>query len=290
MNRASVIALGVAAAAVLAAASSLFIVEQPEQALVVRLGAFRATVESPGLHVKAPFIDSVVYYDKRLLGMESPDEQIILGDQKRLVVDTYTRFRIADPLRFFQTVRTEANARSQMTQIVQSAMRRVLGTVTLPSILSADRDNIMRQIQQDVSDEAKSYGVQVVDVRIRRADLPEETSQAIYARMRSERERQAKQLRAQGYEWGQEIRARADRDRTVILAEAQRQAQILHGEGDAEANRIYAAAFTQDPQFFALYRSLQAYKAALGEGTTLVLSPDSDFFRYFSGGPNGGRR
>ncbi len=290
MNRASVIALGVAAAAVLAAASSLFIVEQPEQALVVRLGAFRAAVESPGLHVKAPFIDSVVYYDKRLLGMESPDEQIILGDQKRLVVDTYTRFRIADPLRFFQTVRTEANARSQMTQIVQSAMRRVLGTVTLPSILSADRDNIMRQIQQDVSDEAKSYGVQVVDVRIRRADLPEETSQAIYARMRSERERQAKQLRAQGYEWGQEIRARADRDRTVILAEAQRQAQILHGEGDAEANRIYAAAFTQDPQFFALYRSLQAYKAALGEGTTLVLSPDSDFFRYFSGGPNGGRR
>ena len=281
------IPLAALAALVVVAASSLFIVEQPEQAIVVRLGAYRTTITSPGLHVKAPFIDTVVFYDKRLLGMESPDEQIILGDQKRVVVDTYTRYRITDPLRFFQSVRTDSNARSQLTQIVQSEMRRVMGTVMLPSILSEERDRIMQQILQDVREQAKPYGVSVADVRIRRADLPEETSQAIYDRMKSERERQAKELRAQGYEWGQQIRARADRERTVILAEAQRQAQGLRGEGDATASQAYAAAFNQDPKFFALYRSLEAYRAALGDGTTMVLSPDSEFFRYFSGGPEG---
>ncbi len=170
------IALAALVALVVVAASSLFIVEQPEQAIVLRLGAYRTTITSPGLHIKVPFIDTVAFYDKRLLGMESPDEQIILGDQKRVVVDTYTRYRITDPLRFFQSVRTEGNARSQLGQIVQSEMRRVMGTVMLPSILSAARDKIMQQILQDVSVQAKPYGITVADVRIRRADLPEETS------------------------------------------------------------------------------------------------------------------
>jgi len=280
---------GLAIVLMVGLSSALFIVGQTEQAIVLRFGAIQATDRDPGLHFKLPFVEDVVFFDKRLLALDSPDEQIILGDQKRVVVDTYTRYRIADPLQFYQAVRNETNARAQLTQYVSSAMRRVMGTVMLPSILSEERTHIMQQIQQDVSESVKSLGIAIVDVRIRRADLPEETSQAIYDRMKSERERQAKELRAQGYEWGQQIRARAERERTVILAEAQRQSQILRGEGDAQANRTYADAFNQDPQFFSLYRSLQAYRTALGEGTTtMVLSPDSDFFRYFGQGP--GRR
>ncbi len=280
-------ALGVVA--LVGLSSSAYIVNQAQQAIVLRFGAYRTTVTEPGLHFKQPFLENVVLYDRRLLALDSTDEQILLGDQKRVVVDTYTRYRIEDPLRFYQSVNNEANARAQLSQIVQSAMRRVMGTVMLPSILSEEHTGIMQQIQKDVSEAAKSLGVTVVDVRIRRADLPEETSQAIYDRMKSERLRQAAELRAQGYELGQQIRARADRERTVLLAEAQRQAQGSRGDGDAVANRTYAEAFSQDPQFFSLYRSLQAYKVALGEGTTMVLSPDSDFFRYFSAGPAAGR-
>ncbi len=289
MSRGLVISVVLAVAVLVLASSSLFIVNQAEQALVLRFGAHRATIKEPGLHVKLPFIEDVVFYDLRLLGLDPPDEQIILGDQKRIVVDTFTRYRISDPLKFYQSVRTETLARAQLAQIVSSAMRRVMGQVMLPSILSDERARIMQQIQQEVAERADSeLGIQVVDVRLRRADLPEETSQSIYDRMKSERERQAKEARAQGYEWGQQIRARADRERTVILAEAQRQAQIERGQGDAEANRIFADAFGKDPQFFALYRSLQAYRTALGDGnTTLVLSPDNEFLKAFGSGPKG---
>jgi membrane protease subunit HflC len=276
--------------ALLLAASSLFIVNQAEQALVLRFGAHRATIKDPGLHVKLPFIEDVVRYDNRLLALDPPDEQIILGDQKRIVVDTFTRYRIADPLKFYQAVRTEVQARAQMTQIVSSATRRVMGQVMLPAILSDERARIMEQIQQEVAERSlRELGIQVLDVRLRRADLPEETSQSIYDRMKSERERQAKEARAQGYEWSQQIRARADRERTVLLAEAQRQAQIERGQGDAEANRIFAEAFGKDPQFFTFYRSLQAYRHAMADsGTTLVLSPDNEFLKAFGNGP--GRR
>ena len=289
MNRALILSAALALAVLVLASSSLFIVNQAEQALVLRFGAHRATIKEPGLHVKLPFIEDVVRYDLRLLGLDPPDEQIILGDQKRIVVDTFTRYRIADPLKFYQSVRTETLARAQLAQIVSSAMRRVMGQVMLPSILSEERSKIMESIQQDVAERAlRELGIQVVDVRLRRADLPEETSQSIYDRMKSERERQAKEARAQGYEWSQQIRARADRERTVILAEAQRQAQIERGQGDAEANRIFGEAFGKDPQFFALYRSLQAYRHALGDGnTTLVLSPDNDFLKVFGSGPRG---
>jgi membrane protease subunit HflC len=288
MNRSLLIAAALAVVALVVAASSLFIVNQAEQALVLRFGAHRATIKEPGLHIKIPFIEDVVRYDLRLLALDPPDEQIILGDQKRIVVDTFTRYRIADPLKFYQAIRTETQARAQLSQIVSSAMRRVMGQIMLPSILSEERAKIMEQIQHEVAERAaRELGIQVVDVRLRRADLPEETSQAIYDRMKSERERQAKEARAQGYEWGQQIRARADRERTVILAEAQRQAQIERGQGDAEANRIFAEAFGKDPQFFTLYRSLQAYRHALGDGsnTTLVLSPDNEFLRAFGNGP-----
>lgn len=292
MNRPLLMGAGIIALALLIlAGSSLFIVNQAEQALVLRLGAHRATIKEPGLHVKWPFIEDVVRFDLRLLSLEPPAEEIILGDSKRVVVDTYARYRIADPLKFYQALRTEANARNQLTQVVSSALRQAMGQIMLPSLLSDERTKLMQDIQKEVAERAASYGIALADVRIRRADLPEETSQSIYDRMKSERERQAKELRAQGYEWGQQIRARADRERTVILAEATRSANVLRSQGDAESSRIFNEAYGRDPKFYDFYRSLEAYRKTLADGdTTLVLSPDSDFFRYFSGGPNQGRR
>jgi len=271
------------------ASSSLFIVHQGEQALVLRFGAVadpENPVKSPGLHIKKPFIEDVVRYDARLLDVDPPAEQVILSDQKRIVVDTYARFRISNPLLFYQAVRTEEGARARIREIVNNSLRQVLGNVSLPSVLSAEREQVMHEIQQQVSETAKSLGVTVVDVRIRRADLPPETSQAIYRRMESERQREAAEARAQGYERAQQIRASADRERTILLAEAQRQAQILRGQGDSEANKAYAEAFSADPAFFAFYRSLAAYHQALGDGnTTYVLTPDSDFFKFFHNAP-----
>ncbi len=273
----------------IAAWSSLFVVTQGEQALVLRFGAVAYPddpVVGPGLHLKKPFIEDVVRYDARLLDVDPPAEEVILADQKRIVVDTYTRFKIVDPLLFYQAVRTEEAARSRLREIVNNSARRVLGGVMLPSVLSAEREQIMHGILVQVEEAAKALGVEVVDVRLRRADLPQQTSQAIFNRMVSERQREAAEARAQGAERAQEIRAGAERERTVILAEAQRQAQILRGQGDADANKIYAEAFSADPQFFAFYRSLHAYKEALGEqNTTYLLSPDSDFFRYFAHAP-----
>lgn len=294
MNRVS---LGVAAIvglfALLMLSSSVFIVEQGEQALVLRFGAIADLdhpVQEPGLHFKKPFVENVVTYDARLLDLDPPAEQVILADQKRIVVDTYTRFRISDPLRFYQAVRTEEAARSRLREIVNSSARRVLGNAMLPSVLSAEREEIMHQIQKEVNEVGKELGVTVVDVRIRRADLPPETSEAIYNRMKSERQREAAEARAQGFERAQQIKAAAERERTVILAEAQRQSQILRGQGDAEANGIYAEAFKQDPQFFSFYRSLQAYRQSLHQSdTTWVLSPDSDYFKYLRSPPDHGK-
>lgn len=289
MNRTPLVILAaIGVVGLVVAMSSLFIVNQAEQALILRFGAHRATIQEPGLHVKLPFVEEVVRYDKRLLAVDPPAEQIILGDQKRIVVDTYTRYRITDPLKYYQAVRFEQRARDQLGKIVSSAMRRVMGQVMLPSLLSEDRTRIMQLILAEVSSQAAQLGVEVADVRIRRADLPDETSQSIYDRMKSERERQAKELRAQGFEWSQQIRARADRERTVMLAEAERQANGLRAEGDAEAARIYNDAYGRDPRFYDFYRSLESYRNTIGAGDTMVLSPDSEFFRYFNNGP--GRR
>lgn len=290
MNRT---ALGVAGIGLLAlliiASSSLFVVNQAEQALVLRFGAVadpENPIKGPGLHVKKPFIEDVVRYDTRLLDVDPPAEQVILADQKRIEVDTYARFRINNPLLFYQAVRTEEGARSRIREIVNNSLRQVLGNVSLPSVLSAEREQIMREIQQQVSEAAKPLGVTVADVRIRRADLPPETSQAIYRRMESERQREAAEARAQGYERAQQIRASADRERTILLAEAQRQAQILRGQGENEANKDYAEAFSADPAFFAFYRSISAYRQALADSnTSYVLSPDSDFFKFFHNAP-----
>ena len=266
------------------ATSSFFIVDQTEQALVLQLGEVRRVVREPGLWMKRPFIENVIDYDKRVLDFEPPPEELIVSDQKRLVADTYTRYRIVNPLLFYQTVGTEAGVRARLSALVTGSLRRVLGNVTLNDILSAKRAAIMLQIRDEVAAEAKPFGIEVVDVRLRRADLPEENSQAVFARMQSEREQQARQYRGEGAEAAQTVRATAERDRTVILAEAQRDGQRLRGEGDAQAVRIYADAFGQDKEFFVFYRSLQAYREALnGRDTSFVLAPEGNFFRFFDG-------
>ncbi len=270
------------------AMGSFFIVDQTEQALVLQLGQPRRVIREPGLWTKRPFIENVIIYDNRVLDFEPPHEEVIVSDQKRLVVDSYTRYRITNPLLFYQTVSSEAGVRSRLSALVSGSLRRVLGNVTLLDVLSEKRAAIMAQIRDEVGVQAKAFGIDVVDVRLRRADLPEENSQAIYARMQSEREQQARQYRGEGAEAAQNVRSNAERERTVILADAQREAQKVRGEGDAQAIRIYADAFGQDKDFFAFYRSLQAYRDALnGRDTSFVLTPDSGFFRFFGGWQGG---
>jgi len=277
--------------AVVFAYSAFFTVHQNEQALVLQFGEPLRVVREPGLKFKVPLFQNVVYFDRRVLDYDPPGEEVIAADKKRLVMDAYTRFRIVDPLRFYQTVGSENGVRDRLSAIANGVVRRVIGTVTLASILSGERAKIMDDISDQVNAEAKQFGIDVIDVRIRHADLPEANNQAIYARMQSERQREAKEYRAQGAEAAQRIRARADKDKVILLAEAQRQSQITRGEGDSDSIRIYADAFGKDPDFFAFYRSMQAYRQALGDGeTTLVLAPDSDFLRFFNdlsgkGGP-----
>ena len=268
------------------AMSSFFIVDQTEQALVLQFGDVRRVISTPGLQMKRPFLENVIDYDKRVLDFEPPHEEVIVADQKRLVADTYTRYRITAPLLFYQSVGTEEGVRARLSALVSGSLRRVLGNVTLNDILSEKRAAIMRQIRDEVAAEAKGFGIEVVDVRLRRADLPEENSQAIYARMQSEREQQARQYRGEGAEAAQSVRANAERERTVILAEAQRDSQRVKGDGDAQAVKLYADAFGQDKEFFAFYRSLQAYRDALnGRDTSFVLAPEGNFFRFFDGWP-----
>jgi modulator of FtsH protease HflC len=277
----------IAVAVVLVAAgilltNALFIVDQTEQALVLQFGQPMRVIRDPGLWVKRPFLEQVVLYDNRLLDFEPPQEEVIVSDQKRLVVDTYTRYRITDPLLFYQTANSEVAVRARLNAMVNGSLRRVLGNVTLSALLSQQRPAIMTQIRDEVRDQGKSFGIEVVDVRIRRADLPKENSEAIYARMVSERQQQAAQYRGEGSEAAQTVRANAERERTVILAEAQRDAQRVRGDGDAQSIKIYADAFGQDKDFFAFYRSMQAYRDALnGHSTSFVLTPDSGFFRFF---------
>ncbi|HWD59148.1 MAG TPA: protease modulator HflC [Stellaceae bacterium] len=264
--------------------SSLFIVDQTQSALVLQFGQPRREVREPGLWVKRPFVENVVVYDNRVLDFEPPPEEVIVSDQKRLVVDSYARYRIVNPLLFYQTVGTEDGVRARLSAIVNGSLRRVLGNITLSDILSVKRAGIMIQIRDEVADEAKNFGIKVVDVRLRRADLPEENSEAIYARMKSERQQQAAQYRGEGAEAAQTVRATAERERTVILADAQRDAQRVRGDGDAQSIQIYADAFGKDKAFFAFYRSLQAYRTALNnKDTSFVLAPDNSFFRFFNG-------
>lgn len=281
----------VAAAVVIVLLDSLFIVPQTQQAIVIQFGEPKRVIQSPGLCVKIPFIQRVILYDNRLLGLDPPAKEVLLSDKKRIVVDAFLRFKIVNPLLFYQALQTEEMAHSRLSDATVSSLRDVLGKYDMKTILSPKRTEIMAQIRDEVDSKAKAFGVEVVDVRIRRADLPEETSQAVYARMRSEREREAKEFRAQGQQMNQKIKAEADRDKVRIIAEAQKNAQVLRGQGDKEAARIWAKASKRDKDFYAFYRSLEAYKNSMqAEGTSLVISPDSEFFKFFGTLPAGVNR
>ena len=267
--------------------SSAFTVQQTEQSLVVRLGEPVRVVTEPGLNFKAPFIDSVIDIDKRILDLENPSQEVIASDQKRLVVDAFARYRIKDALRFYQRVGSIQAANLQLTTLLNSALRRVLGEVTFIQVVRDEREQLMGRIRDQLDREADGYGISVVDVRIRRADLPEQNSQAVYQRMQTERQREAAEFRAQGGQKALEIRSDANRQATVIIAEANSQAEQIRGEGDGERNRIFAEAYTKDPDFFAFYRSMSAYETGLkSPDTRFLLRPDSDFFRFF-GNPSG---
>ncbi|WP_198369527.1 protease modulator HflC [Roseomonas rosulenta] len=287
MNRTIALIAGLAVI-VVTAASTLFTVQQTQQVLITQFGQPIRVINEPGLHYKVPFIQSVITFDRRLLDFDAPGEEVILGDQRRLIVDSFTRYRITDPLRFYQTVgATEGGIRGRLNSIVSSSLRRVLGNEPLLSVLSTDRTRIMGEIRGQVNAEARQFGIEVIDVRIRRADLPEENTQAILSRMQSERERVAREARAEGAEIGQRVRAGAERERTVLIAEAQAQADVLRGQGEQEAIRIVAEAFSKDLDFFQFWRSMQAYREAFSEGNTrMVMTPESEFFRFFrdSGG------
>jgi membrane protease subunit HflC len=276
--------LGVVVIAIgILASSALFIVQQTQQAIVLRFGKPQNTVQDPGLNFKVPFIEEVVFYEKRVLDLDPPTERVILADQKRLDVDSYARFRIIDPLLFYQTTRLVSGVPGKLSPIINSSLRRVLGNNTLLDILSTGRATIMVDIQKAVNDAVKRFGMEIVEVRVRRADYPDETRSNIENRMKSERDREAKEFRAEGFELAEGIRADADKQKVVILAEAQKEAETLRGKGDGLAIQIYADAFGQDPDFFAFYRSMQAYRKALSSSdTTMVLSPTSDFFKYFN--------
>jgi len=284
MNRRVLLILGILAIVLgIVASSALFTVHQTSQAIVMQLGNPKRVITEPGLHWKLPFIQDVLYYEKRMLNLDPPVESIILSDQKRLLVDAFARYRITDALLFFQRVKTESGVRQRLGPIVNASLRGVLGNATLASVLSEERAEIMRQIQASVNNEAGRFGIELLDVRIGRADFPDQISQAVYGRMKSEREREAAEFRAQGFELSQRIRATADREATVIKAEAEREAEIERGRGEAIRTRTLNDAYGQDQDFFNFYRSMQAYEASLsGESTYMVLSPDSEFFDFFS--------
>jgi len=261
---------------------SLFTVKEINQAIVLQFGDPKKVIATPGLQVKIPFIQNVEFIDRRILSLDPQPEEVIASDQKRLIVDAYARFRIIDPLKFYVSVGDERVARSRLATIINSRLRSVLGTQSLATLLSEDRSKQMAIIQEGVNVEAKKFGIEIIDVRIKRADLPQANSEAIYKRMQTEREREAKEFRARGAEMAVTITSTADKEVTVLLANAKKKSEIMKGEGDGQRNKIFANAFGKDPEFFSFYRAMQAYeKALIGGDTSLILSPDSDFFKFF---------
>ncbi|MBX9591036.1 MAG: protease modulator HflC [Hyphomonadaceae bacterium] len=288
LSAAIVVALGVAAAA---AYSAFFIVHQNEQAIVLEFGKPVRIINDPGLYWKIPIVQTVDYFDKRILDLDTASQEVTASDQKRLIVDAFARYRIIDPLLFYQTVRDERMVRSRLGPIVESSLRRVLGGATFQDLVRDNRESLMKRIAQQVNEEGKEFGLEVVDVRIKRADLPEQNSKNVFDRMRAERQREAAEFRAEGTGAANRIRANADREVTVIKADATREGERIRGEGDAERNRIFAEAFTRDPDFFAFYRSMQAYEVGIkSSDTRMLLTPDSDFFKYFSSPSGSGQQ
>ena len=290
MNRAAIAGLAALIVAFVIVLASLFTVSQTEQALITQFGRPVRVIDKPGLHGRIPFVQTIIPFDRRLLNFELPSEEVILGDQRRLIVDSFVMFRITDPLRYYQAVGPElAGIQARLNSVASSSLRRVLGNRTLLDVLSADRAAIMAKMRQQVNQEMQGFGVAIEDVRIRRADMPEENTQAILSRMQSERERVARQARAEGAEASARIRADAERDRTVLLADARATADKLRGQGEEQASRIYAQSYAQDPDFYAAWRTMQAYREAFGSGNAkLVLTPDNPFLKLFQTAPTPG--
>ena len=277
--------IGIVIIAIIIFFNALFIVRQTQQTLILQFGDPIRIIQKPGLNIKIPLIQSAIYYDVRILEFDAEVEEVILSDQKRLLVDAFIRYKIVDPLKFYQAVGNENGFKARVTGLLSGSLRRVMGGDPLEVVLSQDRSSLMEKIQEGINLEAVNFGVSIVDVRIKRADLPKANSEAIFGRMRAEREKEARQFRAEGAEESQKIKARAEKNKVIIVAEAKKKSQIIKGLGDEEAVRIYANAFNKDKEFFAFYRSMEAYKQAFLEGEddpTLILSPDSDFFKYFN--------
>ena len=261
---------------------SMFVVKEINQAIVLQFGDPKKIITEPGLNFKIPFIQNVAFLDRRILSLDPPPEEVIASDQKRLIVDAFARFKIVDPLKFYISVGNERVARSRLATIINSRLRSVLGKQSLATLLSQDRAKQMALIQEGVNNEAEKFGIEIIDVRIKRADLPQANSEAIFRRMQTEREREAKEFRAKGAEMAVTITSTADKEVTVILANANKESEIMKGEGDGLRNKIFADAFGRDPEFFAFYRAMQAYeKALIGGETSLILSPEGDFFKFF---------
>ena len=277
--------IGIVIIAIIILFNALFVVRQSQQTLILQFGDPIRIIQKPGLNIKIPLIQNAIYYDIRILEFDAEVEEVILSDQKRLLVDAFIRYKIVDPLKFYQAVGNENGFKARVTGLLSGSLRRVMGGDPLEVVLSQDRTSLMEKIQEGINLEAVNFGVSIVDVRIKRADLPKANSEAIFGRMRAEREKEARQFRAEGAEESQKIKARAEKNKVIIVAEAKKKSQIIKGLGDEEAVRIYANAFNKDKEFFAFYRSMEAYKQAFLEGEddpTLILSPDSDFFKYFN--------
>jgi membrane protease subunit HflC len=264
--------------------NSAFIIEQRQQALVLQFGQVVKIIDNPGLKLKIPFIQNIVLFDKRVLDLGIAEQEVIASDQKRLIINAFTKYRIVDPLKFYTTVRTKVGLESKLSGILDSSSRKIIGEVSLIKLLSEERSKIMAQIKEAVGKETKIFGIEIIDVRIMRGDLPKENSDAIFTRMQTEREKEAREIRATGAEESDKIKAEANKQKTVLLAEAKKQANIFRGTGDAQAAKIFSKAFSRDPEFYSFYRTMQAYNNSLkSNNTTLVISPDSEFFKYFYG-------
>jgi membrane protease subunit HflC len=262
--------------------NSLFIVDQRQKALVVQFGEVMRLVEEPGLKFKVPFMQEALSFDNRILDLGISEQEVIAADQKRLIVDAFAKYKIIDPLKFYTTVNNRMNAESKLSSILESSLRRIVGEISMVSLLTEDRNLVMSKIKEALSNEAEIFGIEIIDVRIVRGDLPKENSEAIFTRMQTEREKEARITRATGFEEAEKIKAEADKQKVIILADARKKAETTRGEGDSAASKIFASAFSRDPEFFNFYRSMQAYGQALqGDKTTMVISPDSEFFKYF---------
>lgn len=262
--------------------NSLFIVDQRQKALVVQFGEVMRLVEEPGLKFKVPFMQEALSFDNRILDLGISEQEVIAADQKRLIVDAFAKYKIIDPLKFYTTVNNRMNAESKLSSILESSLRRIVGEISMVSLLTEDRNLVMSKIKEALSNEAEIFGIEIIDVRIVRGDLPKENSEAIFTRMQTEREKEARITRATGFEEAEKIKAEADKQKVIILADARKKAETTRGEGDSAASKIFASAFSRDPEFFNFYRSMQAYSQALqGDKTTMVISPDSEFFKYF---------